>query len=173
MTNKDVKLSEEKLTIRKSGFTLIEIIVVVALLGIISIIVYSLLSYGFKGFNNSSDRSINDIEVRTTTGIITRKIRFASSISISNSVPTGAADHYYIYIDSGKIYQKSGTSPSSQIGSVSDYILQFTKISSDTVGITVGRIGDSSYNLSTNVKGMNMNLNIVSGSNGSCVDYTK
>ena len=48
----------------KRGFTLIELIIVIALLGVVIMMGFSILSFGYKSFNSQTDTTDNQSNVR-------------------------------------------------------------------------------------------------------------
>ncbi len=64
------------------GLTLIEVVVVIALLGIIGTIVYSMDVFGIKAFGKSSDKYSLISETNLASEYITKNIRFAYGVEI-------------------------------------------------------------------------------------------
>ncbi|NNU75974.1 PilW family protein [Clostridium estertheticum] len=84
----------------KRGFTLIELIIVVALLGIVITMGFSVLSFGYKSFNSQTDTTDNQSNVRYAISDITKQIRCADptkTIVIANGI---------VNIDEGRVIYK-------------------------------------------------------------------
>ncbi|MCB2355923.1 PilW family protein [Clostridium estertheticum] len=61
----------------KRGFTLIELIIVIALLGVVILMGFSVLSFGYKSFNSQTDTTDNQSNVRYAMSDISKEIRRA------------------------------------------------------------------------------------------------
>jgi prepilin-type N-terminal cleavage/methylation domain-containing protein len=124
----------------KRGFTLIEIVISLALLGIVALIAFSMQSFGLKVFNTGSDR----YQVQSSTGIvteyITQRLRYAYGVTILENyllVPEVEAisnNDAYIFVvdgvdkDSVVFRDKNGTS---ELSSFDSCQLNFTAASSE------------------------------------------
>ena len=88
----------------KRGFTLIELIIVIALLGVVIMMGFSILSFGYKSFNSQTDTTDNQSNVRYAMSDISKRIRSADpskTISIAHSI---------VNIDEGRvIYELQGS----------------------------------------------------------------
>lgn len=137
MRNKLLSLFINK---NNKGFTLIELIVAFALLGIVTLIVFSMQSFSLRVFNRGSDR----YQVQSSTGIvteyITQRLRYAYKVVILENaalVPTSGAittNDAYIFIEDGSdkdavlFRDKNGTS---ELSSFDSCQLNFTTAASD------------------------------------------
>ncbi|QUH26660.1 prepilin-type N-terminal cleavage/methylation domain-containing protein [Serpentinicella alkaliphila] len=92
-----------RLTVKNNkGLTLLEMMIVLALLSIIMIVGYSIFSYSIKGYYTQTYNVNNQSNVRSAIRDITREIRRADNSNIN--VSTGSID-----ID-GIVYSFSGDS---------------------------------------------------------------
>ncbi|MDW7651431.1 MAG: prepilin-type N-terminal cleavage/methylation domain-containing protein [Bacillota bacterium] len=83
------------------GLSLAELVVVIALLGIVLAIGYTFYFFGVRAFNVGEDQSNVQRDIRIASSVITKEIRNATVVEL---VYTDAADGYhYIYFDSGNI----------------------------------------------------------------------
>lgn len=76
------------------GFTLVEIIVAIAIASIVSLMVLRLFSFSTTVFNRSEDRSFNQMSVRNASIAVTDKIRYAKNLEMlkENDIPSGKLD---------------------------------------------------------------------------------
>jgi len=61
----------------RKGFTLVELMIVLALLGVVIMIGFSVFSFGFKNFNAQADNIDNQSKVRHAISDISKEIRKA------------------------------------------------------------------------------------------------
>lgn len=59
----------------RKGVTLVELMIVLALLSVVLMIAFSVLSFGFKGFNAQTDNIDNQSKVRLALSDISKEIR--------------------------------------------------------------------------------------------------
>jgi prepilin-type N-terminal cleavage/methylation domain-containing protein len=79
----------------KSGVTLIELVVALGLFSILTLLVFSVLSFSSRSFNIQASDIENVSNVRNAVSHITNEIRKADSISISDNVLTiDGSDEY-------------------------------------------------------------------------------
>jgi prepilin-type N-terminal cleavage/methylation domain-containing protein len=161
----------------KSGFTLIEVIISLAILSIVLGTAYSINLFGLKSYSNSNERSDNQFSVRMASDFITRKLRYADNVSISNieTLPSKENGFYYLFVQNGQIKFFDGNTEV-QIPGVSDasgYTLNFEKKlnTMNVVNFKVGKSGTSSYDITTEVSSLNQNLTTISGTTGNLIKF--
>ena len=103
----------------KKGVTLIELIVVVAIVGIIATVTANIFIFGKKSFDKSEKKSSQQMDRRLAVQTISRELRYADDIDLfkdeklikPNSL--NGNDKKYIYFDevSKKIMKKDGNKP--------------------------------------------------------------
>lgn len=156
----------------KKGFTLIELVVTLAILGIVLTTIFSLNLFGIRTFAQSSDRAVQQFEVRMPTDFIAKKARYANQMEILTDVPTSTPPGAHeIYLDSGQIKYREYGSDSIIIGTegVTDYTLTMERKSTtpNVLQFTVGKNGTDKYNLITDVIVLNLgSLGITGNQNG-------
>lgn len=147
----------------RKAFTLIELIVVLALLGIVIAVGSSLLLFGNRTFKMSQEKSANQYNVRMPMDFISKEVRFANNVEILTDFPTAEPGFYDIYVDEGHLkYNKNGSS--AMVPGTLDIVYDtFTvnKINSNTVEY---RIGKSGYNEATQVSILNIGTTGITGS---------
>lgn len=84
------------------GFTLIEMILVLALIGIIITVAFSFMIFGNHTFGMTNRQYEVQSDVRLAVDYINRQVRFSTDIDLLDTVPSPADsdDYDYIYIDS-------------------------------------------------------------------------
>ncbi|MGE4354462.1 MAG: PilW family protein, partial [Oscillospiraceae bacterium] len=95
----------------KRGFTLVEVIVAMALLGMVISIAYSITGVSRKALNNSNDQFDIQNDIRIASSYVSNEIRFATELKIItySDVTAGmnahTAGYSYFYIHDGALYQ--------------------------------------------------------------------
>lgn len=89
----------------KKGFTLAELIVFLALLGVVLAIGYRLFFLGQNTFTRGSDRFELQSEMRSAGDFLLDELRNAVEVEILDA-PTDEADYHYIYLDGSRIVHK-------------------------------------------------------------------
>ncbi len=101
-------MNKKKCIFSNKGFTLVEIIVAIAIAGIVSLIALKLFSFSNKAVVQTEDRSYNQMSVRNASIAITDRIRYAKKVKLLNAseIPSGKSDpaiyndgYDYIYFD--------------------------------------------------------------------------
>ncbi|MDM8535023.1 prepilin-type N-terminal cleavage/methylation domain-containing protein, partial [Clostridiaceae bacterium HSG29] len=103
------------------GFTLIELIIVIALTGIVMVLATNSLFFSSNTFHSTSDQQSIQSDSRIITTFIENEISYASSIEILENAPGTFDDtKKYIYLDeiNKKIMYKNGSAVSTEINTV-------------------------------------------------------
>lgn len=145
---------------KKNGFTLVEIIVSIAIVGMILSILISMNVFGGKTFKRGSDRSQNQYDVRMAADFITKKLRYAESIEIKDiTTPPSGKNCLYLKNSGGKAeilyYSKGNPTSIPGVSDVSDYTLSFKKVDDKRIQFTVGKVGTNDYDIDTEVTILN------------------
>jgi prepilin-type N-terminal cleavage/methylation domain-containing protein len=124
----------------KRGFSVIELLVVLAILVIVITLGFELLSFGRNTFERGEKRYIVQENVRLASELITRELRYANEVVILPEVPLSFnEDRKYIFISDGilKHYKGNGNLTDALGGINSDAeftTLEFSKsVASDSV----------------------------------------
>lgn len=106
MSIKNSRLFLKKAFQNKKGFTLIEVILAIAILSIVISAVFPAIISVNKAYTAGNERSNIQQNVRFAANFITQEIRFASSVSILSEIPS-SFDYTkrYIYVKNGSIVQ--------------------------------------------------------------------
>lgn len=96
------------------GVTLVELVVVVAIIGIISTVIANVFIFGNKTFNKVESRSAGQMDVRIVVQTISKELRYADDIELFKKIEllnnVYDEDSKYIYFDesSKKVMKKEG-----------------------------------------------------------------
>ena len=147
---------------RRDGFTLLEMLIVIAVIGILIIPLSSSLSSGFKFFKIGQNRSELQGEVRFIATYITKVIRNADEIELHANLPTVTGDYKCIGIDGSQV--KYCTATDTKILATNIISDLYYKIDADGSFTTeddenndvlivniVGEEGTNEYTLETNI----------------------
>lgn len=69
----------------KKGFTLIELIIVVALIGVVLSTIFTPITFSLKNFNIQNEKSNTISNARTTMNFLTRQIKKSNEIDVVNN----------------------------------------------------------------------------------------
>lgn len=102
----------------RRGFTLIEIITAMALLGLVTLMVFSFFSYGNAAFTQGKRQNNTQADLRIVNDYVVQEIRFATSVTLSPSHP-GTIDpanaRDFIYLDGDRIVHSAYNSGNARI----------------------------------------------------------
>ncbi|MDW7656058.1 MAG: Ig-like domain-containing protein [Bacillota bacterium] len=151
----------------KSGFTLVELIVTIAILSVVLATIYSLFQFGSRSFSLSRDNAESQFEVRMPTDFIAKNIRFADTLEIITAVPASNPtnpNEYYVYLDNGQLLYKdnNGTVIIPGTESRTDFTFAVNRKinTSNVVTLAIGKTGTNIFDLVTDVTALNLTQNI-------------
>jgi prepilin-type N-terminal cleavage/methylation domain-containing protein len=163
-------------TSNKKGVTLIELIVVLAILGIVLSAIFSVQLFGTKTFNIGTNQSDIQNDLRLTAQKITDEIRYAENAHIYAAVPAFESQYKYIYYDavdkSIKFKIGNGT-PSIIGGNAGNKNLSFKKIGNKLVQFSVTATKQTqNFNIQSDINLVNLGTGSISGdTTGVAVKY--
>jgi len=93
---------------RQSGFTVVELMIVIVLIGLVLAIGYMYFDFGVKAFDRGERQTIAQKAARITSDFITSELRFAKEIIIN---PEGGFEegYRYFYLTDGSGNYKDGS----------------------------------------------------------------
>lgn len=160
------------------GITLIELIISIAIMGVIVLAIMSLFGFGNKSFIYSNKRSDLQNQVQLVSNIITEEIRNATEISLNDTSPPFSDNTYnYITISGQKIILvNNGISTEKTEAIITEYNPMFTLTElsnrNNIVSFTIkGTIDGQDYEVTTKVA-LN-NIRNESSSAGKTIMYKK
>lgn len=91
----------------KKGFTLIEVLITIGILGIVISTLYNIIFFQINAFDKSDRQSVAQSDIRYISDFITNELRYAKDIEIlSNKSDINSYEYKYIYIDNGEIFYR-------------------------------------------------------------------
>ena len=112
--------------INSKGFTLIELIIVMAIMSIVLTLGFSMLLNGQKTFNMSIDKTDVQSDIRMAADFITKELRNVQAISVSNTQPASTPSENYIYADSADQKMKYWAASAANPVDKTDAFIQLT-----------------------------------------------
>ena len=154
---------------KKNGFTLIEILLVLALLVLVFSSAFSMQFFSNKALNSTSSNAEKQFAIRMPMDFIAKSIRFADSVMIKSSLPvspTAGTSRFYVDESGNLVYVEKGTTKAI-LGSdgKADYTLQVTKKSgvANVITITLGKQGTTRFDITTDVEIVNLRTGSITG----------
>lgn len=153
--------------IDKKGVTVIELIIAIAILGILTLAVAGFLSFGMKGFQRTNEIVDEQAMIRLSTNRVTEILRNAKTLEIidASAVPTNITDDkIYIYVDTSNNtlrYRDLSVDKSlsgDRIGSISFEIINGSKV---FLEFTI--ISDRGYTVNSTILLNNFGTNVENG----------
>lgn len=131
---------------RNKGFTLVEVIVVVALVAAVSVIMYAFFGQGLKLYTFESDSFDKQTNLREVMSDITNNARLTAPAQISCGTGTLTVGSYTYAINGSKITRNGSV--------IASGISSFTvSINSNMLGITVVNTAGTSLSTSLSLLG--------------------
>jgi prepilin-type N-terminal cleavage/methylation domain-containing protein len=166
---------------KKKGFTLVEIIITMAIFGIVTASIYSIFYFTLKVNNADNISYIAQSDAQLIMIKIQNEIRYANTLVIDSNLPSNfISGTKYIYNSNGSIMKNTGTSDDDSVPFITgskdfSYSITFSKKSSKSVDVKVSVLknGINIYNLETSIYINNLiSTNISGTSQGNAIEYT-
>lgn len=149
----------------RSGVSLFELIIVLAIIGIVIMVAASSDLFGLNTFRKAEENSKNQFETRMASDFITKHLRYADSLALLASPQTSApsADGYnYIYVNGGELYYyENGVANSIPgVDDVDDFQISLTA-NNYNLAFVVGKSGyGNKYDIASDVDVLNLKSKI-------------
>jgi prepilin-type N-terminal cleavage/methylation domain-containing protein len=137
----------------KKGFTIIEVIIAIALLGILTLLLTSILSFSLNNYSESIEKQEEQFDVRLATDIITREVRNAITIEVSDTF-TATGDNWYLYQvanDLMIIKGTDGTTIGYTDGKIQSIVFTLSARDTDRIFLDFSVVGINNYKLDSSV----------------------
>lgn len=160
----------------RKGFTIVELIIVLTLLGIVLGVGYNLFFYGENTFRKGSNKYQLQSDVRLASDFISEEIRNAVEVDIISLPITAQTGYHYIYLDGSIIkYLYNGNTENKTTAIMNNQaIFSIRKDSSNKnfLKITLkGKLDGQEYDLETEI--YLSNISNKAATSGKAIRYKK
>lgn len=143
-----------------SGFSLMEVMMAIMLLGLVFYVAFSMYSFGVSSFQRGSEQMSCQQEARVVSNLITGKVRYAREILVLQAVDSPlSAGYIYIFSQDGNVVLQTSEGLS-HLGDNTDGFNQVVSFASESPAVVRFKIdvlsSSSSYGLETSVVGLNL-----------------
>lgn len=165
----------------KNGFTLVELIIVIAIMGVILAAVTTMFFFSNDTFGKTSDQQTVQSDVRLISTFIEDELQYAHELEVLSAIPvTPEATKRYIYLENDRIMFKEENASVEEIKSAFDFIdytLTFNKYNSTVLNYQLtGEFDESSFTVDSDIEVLNMKMTSsdseIIGTSGIGVKYT-
>lgn len=158
----------------KDGFTLVEVILVLALMGLVAAALVPLFGLMFRIQDNAAKLADVQTAAETQMLLIEQQLRYASGLSIESGLPgTDDEDHVYLYWSDGQIFiKKPGSAPASLPSGGYTYKLTFSAADNSRVlraDLTVYQSGKRLHQVHSDIYSENLTGSIAGAGEGTAV----
>jgi len=162
--------------LHRKGFTIVELIIVLALLGIVLGVGYNLFFYGENTFRTGSSKYQLQSDVRLVSDFISEEIRNAVELDIVSLPITAQTGYHYIYLDGATIkYQFNGKTENKTNAIMNDQAIFAIKKDANNknfLKITLkGKLNGQEYDLATEI--FLSNISNKAAASGKAIRYKK
>ncbi len=135
----------------KKGMTLVEIIVAVAIVGIIATVIGNVFIFGSKSFKNSDTQSVNQMDVRLASAAISRELRYADEIEVVGLGTDFKEGKKHIYYDTEtkRLLKRDGYKPPKELLDKSQI---FSNVTFDVTRVESTKDENPGFTLNFNVR---------------------
>ena len=170
-------INNKKRVVFKSGFTLVELIATIGIVGIVLVAAYSMANFGNSSFNKGSAKSDIQSSIRLAANYVTKELRYSSNAIILPNLPA-PQDRIgkYIYVDNDGILKQYNTGIIRNIiGNTSNNItttLQFKIQNGETVDFNIKQtLRNQTFQLGSSILLLNKNNDPLVNGTGSVISY--
>lgn len=156
-----------------AGFTLLELIIAMAIFGIVVAMIVSLQLFGVKSFHAGSTQSDVQNDLRLVANRISEEVRYAENFQIYSTIPTFDNQYKYIYLDPldhlMKLRVGNGT-PIVLAGALGAVTLTFSTTSSRLIHFTISEAkNNQDFNIQSDIDLFNLGSNSILGTSSGTV----
>lgn len=153
--------------INKKGITVIELIIAIAILGILTLAVGGFLSFGIKGFQRTNEIVDEQAMIRLSANRVTEILRNAKTLEIidASAVPTTITDDkIYMYVDTTEnTLRYKGDSVDKSLSGNRIGSINFEIINGSKVFLKFTIISDNGYTVNSTILLNNFGINVENG----------
>lgn len=162
---------------KNKAFTLVELLTVIAIMSIVLTMVYQTYTSNMNIVPKASTRSYLQQDVRLASEYITKDLRYARSINITEEKPSSFNSNLvYLYSENNNIkYVKNGVIKnllSDDPGRTLNLLFSHKVEDGNTVTFTLNGEAKTKYSLDTKVEILNLNDNPIIGLNGYYISFS-
>jgi len=168
-----------KYRLNNKGFTLIELMVTVLLIGLVLTTVYGMVTAGNRFFAQGDAKADIQSSLRVSANYISDQIRYASDVQILGSLPSAAdmaaSGKHYIYEESGVLKYYDGHSVQNIPGLLEgvNATLHLEDENSQTVSIRIdGTARNQTYNVETAAFLLNIGTSALAAGSGPAIEFS-
>ena len=174
-------INNKKRVVFKSGFTLVELIATIGIVGIVLVAAYSMANFGNSSFNKGSAKSDIQSSIRLAANYVTKELRYSSNAKILNALPATEDlinNYKYIYVEDGILKQYNnvnGKTTNISGGTLNNIstILEFEIQNSKAVYFNIkGTYKNETFQLGSTILLMNIGNNTLIDGTGPVISYT-
>ncbi len=162
----------------KKGFTLIELIIAILILGVVMMAIYTFFLFGNKMSVKGNQQYTIQSDARLDINQIISDVTYATEVTLLSAAPTASEKassvYSYIYIENGKVYRSiyntatgnrtEKTSQGSHYVSVGSYFSKVTGLTDSLKICLLSQYNDQTYTVDSVFKLPNFNLSSPAGS---------
>jgi len=171
---------------KQEGFSLVELVIVLALLSLVLSVGYMFFSFGVEAYNRGEKKAIAQQAARLTSDFITAEVRYGRDITVNpdSGIPE-EPDYRYIFEENNSIKYRSIDYPDTPDRILADsqaddmnFTIEFdAELADDLIYFKITADEDF-YELETKVHALNMSLDrsndlVVEGGDSSIIRYKK
>lgn len=145
-----------------SGFTLIELIVTIGIMGIVLTMAFSIGDFGNKSFNNGSAKSDVQSNTRLASNYITKELRYSSNAKILPALPATQdliENYKYIYVDGDGILKQYDNVNGINKGKITNIVGDTLNNITNTLVFQIQNTKTVDFSIQETLKNQNFKLN--------------
>ncbi len=154
----------------KIGFTLVEAIIVISIIGILSLIASSIFDYGLMASEKGSNLGDEQGGVRTVSDVITQDLRFAYEVRVIDNKSSANIDRT-LYSSSNSLYRFDGVEDIEVVADIVQSITFTLEVVAGEPYLDYTIIGVNGFEVSSRILLINVDPNYIVESSGNMITY--
>jgi prepilin-type N-terminal cleavage/methylation domain-containing protein len=162
----------------RKGVTLVELLIVLALISVVSIIAFSFYFFGVRTFAKGESQSQAQYDIRMASTFVTREVRNAVSFQLVPIPTTYASGFEYLYIKNNQLIHYNGTAITKTDGIITSHSFTLTSVTDSNnkprniLKISLGATVDN-QNYATDTEVVLNNIKTLPASSDVAIKYKK